>query len=103
MGQAARHRFTFAEYVSIEEDSGIKLEFVDGGVFAMSGGTPEHAGLTANVLRLLGNALQDRPCRVFSPDLRVRVRATGLGTYPDVTVICGKLELDPEDPKRHTV
>jgi Uma2 family endonuclease len=39
---------------------------------------------------------------VFSSDLRVRVRATGLATYPDVTVICGQLELDPEDPKGHT-
>ncbi len=32
----------------------------------------------------------------------MRVQATGLGTYPDVTVICGHLELDPEDPKKHT-
>jgi Uma2 family endonuclease len=32
----------------------------------------------------------------------VRVAATGLGTYADVTVICGRLELDPADPKRHT-
>ena len=102
MGQAGRHRFTFAEYVSIEEDSGIKHEFVDGGVFAMAGGSPAHAAIAMNVGRLLGNALQNRPCTVYKPDLRVRVRATGLGTYPDVTVICGQQELDPEDPKRHT-
>ncbi len=54
MGQAARHRFTFAEYVSIEEDSGIKHEFADGGVFARAGGTPAHAAITASVGRLLG-------------------------------------------------
>jgi Uma2 family endonuclease len=34
--------------------------------------------------------------RVFSSDLRVRVLATGLATYPDVTVVCGDLEHDPE-------
>jgi Uma2 family endonuclease len=34
--------------------------------------------------------------------LRVRSKATGLGTYADVTVICGEVELDPEDPKQHT-
>jgi Uma2 family endonuclease len=68
----------------------------------MSGGTPEHAGVTATIGRLLGNALEGRPCRVFSPDLRVRVRATGLGTYPDVTVICGSIQFDPEDPKQRT-
>jgi len=34
--------------------------------------------------------------------LSIRVRATGLATYPDVGVICGHPELDPADPKRHT-
>jgi Uma2 family endonuclease len=96
------HRFTFEEYLLVEEDSGIRHEFVGGNVFAMSGGTPAHAGITANVARLLGNALEHEPCRVFSPDLRVRVEATGLGTYADVTVICGQIELDPADPKQHT-
>ena len=99
---AAHHRFTFDEYLRVEQDSGTKHEFIAGQVYAMSGGTPEHAGITANVARLLGNALSGKPCRVYSPDLRVRVTATGLGTYADVTVVCGKLELDPEDPKRHT-
>lgn len=102
MVQAAHHRFTFEDYVELEEESGIKHEFVAGSIFALAGGTPEHAAVTANVTRLLGNALAGRPCRVYSPDLRVRVRATGLGTYADVTVICESLELDPEDSKRHT-
>jgi Uma2 family endonuclease len=102
MAQAVHHRFTFEEYLRLEEDSRTKHEFVAGNVFAMSGGTPEHAAITANVARLLGNALEGKPCRVFSPDLRVRVAATGLGTYPDVTVICSQIELDPADPKQHT-
>src|SRR5439155_18899105 len=78
-------------------------EFLDGVVWPMAGGSPDHAGIAANVARLLGNQLAGQPCRVFTSDLRVRVKATGLGTYPDVTVICGQLEFDPEDPKRHTV
>jgi Uma2 family endonuclease len=102
MVSTAHHRFDFAEYLRLEEDSGIKHEFLDGRVLAMSGGTPEHAAVTANISRLIGNALAGRPCRVYSPDLRVRVQATGLGTYPDGTVICGAIELDPADPKQHT-
>ena len=46
---------------------------------------------------LLVTALKDKPCRVFSSDLRVRVLATGLATYPDVSVVCGPLETDPEN------
>lgn len=102
MAQAAHHRFSFAEYVQLVEDKGMKLEFLDGQVWAMSGGTPDHARVTANVSALLSAALRDRPCAVYSPDLRIRSKATGLGTYADVTVICGEVELDPDDPKRHT-
>ena len=102
MALAPHHRFTFDDYVRVEEDSGIKHEFLAGQVWAMSGGSPAHAAVAANVVTLLGNALRDKPCRTYSSDLRVRVQATGLGTYPDVTVVCDRLELDPEDPKKHT-
>lgn len=102
MATSAHHRFTFEEYVELVEEKSMKLEFLDGQIWAMSEGTPEHAGVTANVAALLAAALRDQPCRVFSPDLRVRSKATGLATYADVTVVCGRLELDPDDPKKHT-
>jgi len=102
MAQSAHHHFTFDEYVVLEEDSGVRHEFLGGQVWAMSGGSPEHAAVIMNVGALLSAALRGKPCRTYSSDLRVRVQATGLGTYPDVSVICGKLELDPADPKAHT-
>jgi Uma2 family endonuclease len=97
MVHSPRPHFTFEEYVERAEDSGIKLEFRDGEIWAMSGGSLAHARIAANLARLLGNAVAGRACAVFSSDLRVRVRATGLATYPDVTVICGPAELDAED------
>jgi Uma2 family endonuclease len=54
------------------------------------------------VIRLLGNQLIDKPCRVYAGDFRVRVRATGLTTYPDAAVICDKVQFDAADPKRTT-
>lgn len=42
--------------------------------------------------RRLRSVLAGRPCRVYSSDLRVRVQEPDLATYPDVTVVCGKLE-----------
>jgi Uma2 family endonuclease len=98
----AHHRFTFDDYLRVEEDSVIRHEFLNGRIWAMAGGTPEHARICANVIALLNVALRDRRCSVYTTDLRIRVRATGLATYPDVSVICGHLDLDPEDPKRHT-
>ncbi|MDX2022165.1 MAG: Uma2 family endonuclease [Deltaproteobacteria bacterium] len=100
MHQIAHHRYTFQEYVELEESSDTKHEFLDGSIFAMAGGTPEHAAMAAFITSRLGSQMQG--CRVYSSDLRVRVLATGLATYPDVTVICGPSERDPSSPTHVT-
>ncbi|UQA62377.1 Uma2 family endonuclease [Polyangium aurulentum] len=88
---------TFAEYLSRERTSPTKHELVNGYVYAMAGATVEHDTICSNVIQLLGNELRGRPCRVFTPDMRVRVRETELCTYPDVSVVCGKIERDADD------
>jgi len=99
---AVHAHFTFAEYLELEQRSQTKHEFLDGVVFAMAGGTPEHAAIAARLARLIGNALEGRPCNVYTSDLRIRVPLTGLTTYPDLSVICDRLETDPEDPNTAT-
>jgi Uma2 family endonuclease len=93
---APRHRYIFEEYLELEEIARVRHEFYDGEIYAMAGGTPEHAAVAASMMAILGRQLVSTPCRVYSSDLRVRVLATGLATYPDVTVICGPSERDPE-------
>ncbi|MEO8182545.1 MAG: Uma2 family endonuclease [Deltaproteobacteria bacterium] len=100
---SSRPRLTFEEYCQIEASSSVRHEFWDGQAWAMAGGSREHAALAANVVALLATALRGTPCQVHTSDLRVRVLATGLATYPDVSVICGRAELDPEDRLGHTV
>jgi Uma2 family endonuclease len=95
---AHRVRYTKAEYVAFERSTDAKHEFVGGQIYAMAGGSPEHAALAASFVALVGPALRRGRCRAHSSDLRVSVLATGLVTYPDVTVVCGPRELDPEDP-----
>ena len=102
MAQPARQRIAFDEYVRIEAMSPIRHEWLEGAVWAMAGGTPDHAAVAVNVTTLLSNQLRGKPCRVFGSDLRVRVRATGLGTYPDGSVICGKVQFDPHDESKTT-
>jgi Uma2 family endonuclease len=99
---ARRPRYSLGEYVILEEMSNVRHEYLDGQIFAMAGGTPEHGGLCANLMTLLSNALAGRPCRVFTSDVRVRVRATGLDTYPDASVVCGRAERDTDDPNALT-
>ena len=93
---APRHQHSYADYLQALQDSAIKLEYLGGEIYAMAGGTPMHAQLAASVMRLLGNALQGR-CTVFSSDLKVLVAATGLATFPDVTVVCTDVQTAPID------
>ena len=100
MREARRlHRYTYADYVAVERQSPTKHEFLDGEIYAMAGGSEEHSALAAEVLRLLGNGLEGRPCRVHTSDLRIYVEAVGLATFPDGAVICGKLEQHAPSPE----
>lgn len=88
--------YTYAEYLALEEESPIRHEYLDGEIYAMAGGTPDHAALAAAVLAIIGSQLP-RGCRAFTSDLRVRIVATGLSTYPDGAVVCGGSRRAPED------
>ncbi|HEY6558346.1 MAG TPA: Uma2 family endonuclease [Polyangiaceae bacterium] len=96
MSTARRVHYTYDEYLRALEVSGVKLEYCDGEIYAMAGGTPAHADLAAAAIRLLGNALLGT-CRVSSSDLKVRIEATDLSTFPHVTVVCGDRRLSSID------
>jgi Uma2 family endonuclease len=89
--------YTYAEYLGFEASSNVKHEFLGGQIYAMAGGTPEHAALAAAAITLLGPQLRGGECRPYNSDLRVRT-PTGLTTYPDVTIVCGPREIDGIDP-----
>lgn len=95
MPTLARHRYSVQDYLDVEEMCTVKHEYLEGDIYAMPGGTPEHAALSAAIITLVSNQLRGGPCRVYSSDLRIRVLASGLATYPDAAVVCGPLERDP--------
>ena len=83
---------TEEQYLEIERLAEFKSEFHDGQMFAMSGGSPNHALLAVAIGALLYSQMP-KGCRVFSADLRIKVASAGLYTYPDCSVICGELQL----------
>ena len=96
-----RH-YTLAEYLDVEEMGLVRHEFLNGEIFAMAGGTPEHAALAAAVVVVLGGKLRGGPCRLYSADLRIRILATGLATYADAAGVCGDAARDPASPTHVT-
>jgi Uma2 family endonuclease len=89
--------YSFLEYVALEAYSNVRHEYRDGAILAKAGGTPEHAALCAAASGLVFQRIIGTRCAAHSSDLRVRVSATGLCTYPDVSVVCAPRELDPDD------
>lgn len=99
MGEAAQQSWiSYAAYLEIERESGRRHEWLDGQVYAMAGGSLTHSALAVAVAAELRSLSRTCGCQVFSSDAKVRVLATGLATYPDVSVVCGPIERDPDDP-----
>lgn len=92
------HRYTYADYVALEQSSPTKHDFFDGEIYAVAGSSEEHSALAAEVLRVLANAIGARPCRVHTSDLRIYVESAGHATFPDGSVICGPLEQHRPSP-----
>lgn len=98
-----RLAFTYADYLAADEASPLRLEYIDGIVAALPGSTAERAGRIANLTALLATACEGRRCQTFGGLLRVRAESRPFATYPDVSVVCGHLRLDPDDAKGQTL
>ena len=98
-----RHSFSFEDYVEIAERAEQRLEYWEGAILDMTGGSPRHSAICSNITRILGVQLRGKPCRPFDSNLRVRSLRANRSTYADVTVVCGSIERDPADKTRQTV
>jgi len=90
-----------AEYLAIERKAATKSEYFKGQMFPMAGGLEPHNLIAANTLTRVTMQFFDRPCRAYGSDMRIKVQATGLYTYPDISALCGELQFD--DAHRDTL
>ncbi len=91
MSTQAKTFLTPEEYLEIERKAEFKSEYFNGEMFAMAGAKEAHNLVVAHLKSRLGCATPiTQPCRVYPSDMRVRVPATGLQTYPDVIALCGE-------------
>ena len=93
-------KWTVDEYLAYEDESEIKHEYIDGDIFAMSGGTNNHSGIIANITVEIGTQIRGSNCIILTSDLRVKINDLRY-VYPDLSVICGKPTFD--DEKRTTL
>ncbi len=78
------------EYLRLERQADHKSEYVNGEIFAMTGASLAHNLVAGNIFGELRQQLKGRQCHAYTNDMRVKITATGLYTYPDVVVVCGE-------------
>lgn len=95
--------FTPEQYIAAERESAYKSEYIDGEIVEMVGASEPHNLIVTNVVAELGLQFKGRQCRVYSSDMRVDVRESGLYAYPDVVALCGEpiLADDEQDNLRN--
>jgi Uma2 family endonuclease len=81
-------KFTPEEYLAWEEEQQIKHEYLDGQVYAKSGGTVNHGQIAINFATILRNHLGIGKCRVLSSDVKVEIQNSREFIYPDISVTC---------------
>jgi Uma2 family endonuclease len=90
-----RSQLSAVEFLAWEREQAARHEFFRGEVFAMAGGSPRHNALSSRLNAALRVAFGDRGCEVFSSDQRIGFGAGERYVYPDVTVVCGRIALEP--------
>jgi Uma2 family endonuclease len=79
-----------AEYLDWESAQAGRNEYCRGEIFALIGGNRGHGRVVANLMRHLGNILDDTPCQAFSENMKVQVGEEAV-LYPDVFVTCDRV------------
>jgi Uma2 family endonuclease len=93
---AITKKLSEAEYLAIERAAEFKSEFFNGEMFAMAGVSHQHNEIKDNLIYEITSRLKGGPCRTYSSDQRVKIERTGLYTYPDLLIVCGRGEFDKE-------
>ncbi len=84
------------EYLRREREAEFRSEYFRGEMFAMAGASANHNLIVLNTGASLREQLRKKPCRVYPSDLKLRVEATGLYTYPDLSIVCGEPQLETD-------
>ena len=91
---STKPRITPQEYLALQRRSPTPNEFRDGRIVPRPPSSRAHSLIVGNVTGEIGNQTEARPCEVYAVAMRLLVEATGLFTYPDVSVVV-------EGPKFH--
>lgn len=94
MSTVSRRKLTPQEYLDRERAADFRSEYYDGEMFAMAGASWNHTLIKDNMAGESRQQLKNGPCRVLTSDIRVKVSASGLYTYPDIAIVCDEPQFE---------
>jgi len=86
---------TTAAYFALDVASDLRHEYRNGEIIPMTGGTPAHNEISANLVFLLKGALRKQPYSIFVADQRLWIPEPDDYAYPDVMVTPRPAALKP--------
>lgn len=91
--------YSIEEYIKKETLAIEKNEYEAGRIYAMGGGTINHAIIGHNINTGIGNAIKtnETNCIPLSGDARVYIENANSFVYPDGMVVCGEIETSEHD------
>lgn len=81
-------QLTPEEYFIWEEKQLEKHEYIDGEVYAMSGGSVNHGRIAIKFITIFDTHLENSGCIIGNSDIKINIPKTNNYTYPDVSVTC---------------
>ncbi|MEP7339459.1 MAG: Uma2 family endonuclease [Acidobacteriota bacterium] len=94
MSAQPKLKYTLEEYLELDRDSGARLEYWDGEIFDMAGGSESHCEIEGNLIAALKPKLRARGCRVFPGNMRLKVPSLPPYRYGDFSALCGEAQFE---------
>lgn len=94
MKPSQQQRMTENEYLEMIRDTGKRYDYIDGQIYDMSGGTFEHSAIISGLTSSIDRRLSQKSCQWFGSDLAVKIAARGNYVFPDLSVVCGKPQIE---------
>lgn len=84
------------DYLILDEASETRYEYLNGEIYAMTGGTPKHSKIIYNLTGLMFREIGNKTCGGYDSNVRLQI-SKGEYLYPDFTAVCGDPKYDEDD------
>ncbi|MFN0301524.1 MAG: Uma2 family endonuclease [Burkholderiales bacterium] len=94
MGNLAFKAMSMVQFIAWERNQAGKHEYLDGEIFAMTGGTRSHDIVRNNLVSALRPHLRNTGCQLFGPEFALRADLDRARFYPDLFVTCRRDQIN---------